>query len=166
MQQRIGNVTAGAIIGIALIIDGLQFLLTLTVVGSVIAAAMTFLAGFGFWLWFSILGVKYVGKDGSKKLLIGITSLITELIPVVDALPATTLGVVLIIIQTRIEDARTNAGKKVTQRTALAAARAQKMQAARAQRADTARADREAAQQERHAPANDNDAPGGMREAA
>ncbi len=155
MQQRIGNVTAGAIIAIALIIDGLQFLLTLTVVGSIIAAAMTFLAGFGFWLWFSILGVKYMGKEGNKKLLISLTAFITELIPIVDALPATTLGVVLIIIQTRIEDARANAGKKVTQRTALAAVRSQKMQAARAQRADAARASREEAQQARHAPANE-----------
>ena len=155
MQQRIGNVTAGAIIAIALIIDGVQFLLTLTVVGSIIAAAMTFLAGFGFWLWFSILGVKYIGKDGSKKLLIGITSFITELVPIVDALPATTLGVVLIIIQTRIEDARENAGKKVTQRTALASVRAQKMQAARSQRADAARASREEEQQARHAPADE-----------
>lgn len=156
-MQRIGNVTAGAIIATALVIDGIQFLLTLTVVGSVIAAVMTFLAGFGFWLWFSILGVKYLGKEGNKKLLISLTAFITELIPIVDALPATTAGVILIIIQTRIEDARTNAGKKATHRTMLATARAQKMRAARAQRADAARASREEAQQARHASADDNE---------
>ncbi len=155
-KQRIGNVSAGFMIGVAAIIDLVQFLLTLTAVLVPLAVLCTFFSATMFAIWFMIYGVKYVGHDNGKKLLIALASTVAEFVPVINALPATTVGVIGIIVQSRIEDARANTGKKVTPRTAMAVARARKMQAARTQRADAARESRQEDRQARHAPANDN----------
>lgn len=140
----------------ALLVDGVQALLTFSVLLLPLSVLITFMAAAMFFLWFALSGVRYVGNDGGKKLLVALGSTVAELVPVVNALPVTTAGVIGIIVQTRIEDARANAGGKVTPRTAMATARLQKMQAARASRTDSAREGREQAQQARHTPANDN----------
>jgi len=155
---KIGNVTAGLMVGTALLIDGVQFLLSLTILLLPFSLFLTFIAFIGFGLWFSLCGVSYM-KGGGKKALTGAAAAIIELIPVVNALPATTAGVVLIIAQTRIEDARSSIGKTVTPRTVQAKARLERMRASRASRVDSAREQRDETQQARHAPANDN-APG------
>lgn len=140
----------------ALLVDGVQALLTFSVLLLPLSVLITFMAAAMFFLWFALSGVRYVGNDGGKKLLVALGSTVAELVPVVNALPVTTAGVIGIIVQTRIEDARANAGGKVTPRTAMATARLQKMQAARASRTDSAREGREQAQQARHTSANDN----------
>lgn len=140
----------------ALLVDGVQALLTFSVLLLPLSVLITFMAAAMFFLWFALLGVRYVGNGGGKKLLVALGSTVAELVPVVNALPVTTAGVIGIIVQTRIEDARANTGGKVTPRTAMASARLQKMQAARASRTDSAREGREQAQQARHTPANDN----------
>lgn len=144
-KRRIGNVTAGLLIVSALLVDGLQGILTVSVFFLPLSVMVTFLATTAFGLWFLLLGVKYVGKDG-KNLLIAFAAVITELAPVINALPATTVGVIGIIVRTRIEDARENLGKKKTPNTAQAQARLMRMQASRNRVAS--------AQSERHPAAN------------
>lgn len=145
-ERKIGNGAAVAIIGIALIIDGIQALLTLTVVGSIVATFVTFIAGFGFFLWFTLLGVKYLGKEGGKKALIGLASLIAELVPFVNALPATTAGVLGIILTERAKELKQEKGSlgKQDVRKLAAMARYARMRAARSQMLESARIAREA----------------------
>ncbi len=157
-KHKIGNVTAGMMVVTALIVDAVQALLTFSVFLLPLSVLITFMAATMFFLWFALSGVKYVGNDGGKKLLIALASTVAELVPVVNAIPATTAGVIGIIVQTRIEDARAQAGGKVTPRTAMASARLQKMNQARAAREDSAREGREGTQQARHTPANNTSA--------
>lgn len=102
-QKVIGPVTSMAIVGVALVFDGLQFLLTLTVVGTVVAWYLSALAWIIFLLWFALLGVSYFGKGAAIRFLTVFASAVAELVPVVNALPALTLGVVALIIQHNIE---------------------------------------------------------------
>lgn len=141
---------------VALLIDGIQFLLSLTVLLLPFSLFFTFLAAAGFGIWFALCGVKYT-SGGGKKLLTGLAATVTELVPVINAIPATSAGVIAIIVQTRIEDARASVGGKVTPRTAMAQARQQRMRASRANRESSAREGREEVQNARHSePANDN----------
>lgn len=158
-KQRIGDLTAGLLLVSAALVDLVQFLLDLTVLASIAASLITIVSGFTFWLWFMMLGVKYTGPGAGRKVLLAFASIAVEFVPVVNALPATFAGVLGIIVATRAEDARANAGKKVTPRTAMATARTLRMRASRERRADQARQQRDAAQQARHpaAPAADND---------
>ncbi len=153
-KHKIGNVTAGMMIVTALVVDAIQAFLTFSVFLLPLSVLITFMAATMFFLWFALSGVKYIGNDGGKKLLLALASTVAELVPVINALPATTVGVVGIIVQTRIEDARANTGGKVTPRTAMAAARLRKIKAARAARTDSAREGREETQQARHSPAD------------
>jgi len=165
-KQKIGNVTAGLMIATALLVDGVQALLTFSVLLLPLSVLITFMSATMFFLWFALSGVKYTDKGGGKKLLLMLASTIAELVPVINALPATTAGVIGVIVQTRIEDARAGTQGKVTPHTAMAAARLERMRAARATRADSAREGREESQQARHSPANDNQSPGEVAEAA
>ena len=165
-KHTVGNVTAGLMLAAALLFDGLQFLLTLSVLLLPLSLFLTFLSMTMFFLWFALLGVKYTGSGGGRKLLVMLAASVAELVPVVNALPAVTAGVVGVIVQTRIEDARRQQGGKVTPRTAMAQARLMRMRQARAQREANAREGREAAQEARHAPANDNEPSEGARRAA
>lgn len=148
-KRTIGNITAGLMIATALLFDGIQALLTMSVFLLPFAYFFTFLGWIIFFLWFAILGVRYAG-DGGRKLLAAFASVIVELTPVISALPGITAGVIGIIVQTRIEDARRTSGKKVTPRTAMASIRNMKLQQLRKERESGAREGREAAQEERH----------------
>lgn len=166
--RRIGNVTAGLMVAVAALFDVAQGFLTFTVLLLPLSILVTFFSLTIFFLWFALLDVKYVGSGGGRKLLTMVAMTVTELAPVINALPATTAGVIGIIVQTRIEDARANTGGAVTPRTAMAALRLEKMRRARASREDAAREAREGAQEARHAPiaANDNQPENIDREAA
>jgi hypothetical protein len=157
-KHTVGNVTAGLMIAVALLCDGLQFLLTLSVLLLPLSIFVTVTCVTMFFLWFALLGVKYTDHGGGKKLLTMLAASVAELVPVVNALPAVTAGVLGVIVQTRIEDARRQSGGKVTPRTAMAYARLRKMQQARTQREASAREGREEAQAARHAPAGEGPA--------
>ena len=154
-KHTVGNIAAGFMIALALIVDGIQFFLTLTVLLMPLAIFLSILSTIIFFLWFFMLGA-YSGTGAWKRMSTSGMAAIIELVPFIGGLPAVTGGVVGVIVQTRITDARRSLGKKGTPRTAEATARLQRRKAAQAKRADGAREEREAAQQERHAPANDN----------
>lgn len=101
---RISGFSLWAIIGFALTLDLLQFLLTLTIVGSVAAFYLGTVGGVALWLIFKLHGVKYSGSGALKKISASFGTLGLEMIPFIDALPLITAGAVTVILQTRKED--------------------------------------------------------------
>lgn len=108
MTHRIGTVTAGLMIGLAVLVDGIQFLLTLTVIGSIVAMLISAFVWITFLIWFALCGVSYFDRGAAVRGGIVIVSAITELVPFINAVPAVTLGVVALIIHSRIEDRKRN----------------------------------------------------------
>ena len=86
-KHKIGNVTAGLMLLLALVADGLQFLLTLSVLLLPLSLLVTFLFSVGFALWFFILGA-YSGKGAEKKVLTSLVSVVAEFVPVINAVAA------------------------------------------------------------------------------
>lgn len=99
MKDKINLGVAFLLVAVALILDGIQFLLTLTVIGSIASPILTVFAWTLFFIWFAMLGVNYFDKDGAVRLFTALASIVTEMIPVINALPAITLGVVALIYQ-------------------------------------------------------------------
>lgn len=148
--HKVGNVTAGAMVAVAVVIDILQGLLTLTVLGSVVSLFISLIAGFGFWLWFAILGVSYLSKGAGKKIALSAATFVIELIPFVNAIPAMTvsvLGIIIIERQNEKNEARRHGNP---QRTVAAQQRMARMRQARQQREARAREERQAAEDARH----------------
>lgn len=87
------------LIVIALIVDGAQILLTLTIIGSVATILLSVFSWTLFFLCFLFLGVNYFDRDGSMRLFTALGALTTELVPIINALPVTTIGVVALIYQ-------------------------------------------------------------------
>ncbi|MEK7100866.1 MAG: hypothetical protein AAB921_02090 [Patescibacteria group bacterium] len=115
VQHRINNVTFALILAVTLIIDGLGFLLALTVVGSIIGIFMGVLAGIILWVIFMAHGVKYSGTAGLKKIAATFGTMVLEMIPMINALPMVTVGAVIVVLQSRTED-REEAKKKEAER--------------------------------------------------
>lgn len=101
--KPIGGVTAGLLIGLALLFDGIQFLLTLTVLGSLFSWLVTVIAWTTFLVAFALVGESYFQKNTARKMLISGASIVAELVPIINAIPAITLGVIALIVQNRIE---------------------------------------------------------------
>lgn len=106
-KKRVGTIAAFFMLATAITFDALQFFLTfIPFLGVVINIFITVLAAMIFWLWFLLLGVSYFsGKKMGLKLAAAMGGLIVELVPIIDALPAITVGVTVVIIATRLEDA-------------------------------------------------------------
>jgi len=103
-KYRISGFSFWAIVGFAALLDGLQFLLTLTIVGSVVAFFIGLLGGIALWLIFTLHGVKYSGSGGLKKIGASFGTMALEMVPFIDALPLITIGAVIVVLQTRKED--------------------------------------------------------------
>lgn len=103
--KRISNLVAGLMLGTALIFDGLQALLTFTLIGSVASPLVTFAAVSVFALWFLIYGINYIGgRKAGIKLASTVGATVAELVPLINGLPAITLGVLGVIYASRKED--------------------------------------------------------------
>src|SRR6185437_5296383 len=113
-KQRVTAITAIFLVGTALALDLLQdlalFVNVIPALGQALYVAaswfISILAAIVFGIWFAILGVNYfTGKKAAMKVLIAFASLVVELVPFLDALPAITFVVVALIIVTKTEDA-------------------------------------------------------------
>ncbi len=105
IRYRITGVTGCFMIAIAVLLDLLQILFTITLIFALAADLVTFIAAGIFGLWFLILGVSYTGGSrGMMKFMTAILSSVTELVPVIDAMPALTIGIATIILASRAED--------------------------------------------------------------
>lgn len=109
-KYRIKMVVTISMISIAVFFDGLQFLATfLNVIpglGVMVGWFLGALAEIGFAVWFLLLGAWQGpgGKGYAVRLLIMMGTVITELAPLIQALPAITLGVLALIFVVRAED--------------------------------------------------------------
>ncbi len=139
-KYTIGNVTAGLMIVLALIVDGVQILLTLTVLLIPLSLLLTFFSVVGFSIWFFLLGA-YKGKGAEKKVLTSLAASVVEIVPVLSAIPAATAGVVINIVLSRVDDLKRRIGDDPQKIAALA--RLRRMQDARRQREAAARQSRE-----------------------
>lgn len=149
-KSKISNLSATFIIGVAVLVDGIQFLLTLTVLGSLLSVLLTFFASVGFFLFFLLLGVKYTGKGGGVKLFSMLGASVAELIPFINAIPAWTAGVVAIIVQERMREAAENKEQGGDQKKLAAIARLARMKVARSNVMEAGRIARQAQEMRRH----------------
>lgn len=103
---RIGNIAAGFLLFAALIVDGAQFLLDLSVILSPLTIIVGFTAMIMFTAWFYLFhGVSFInGKQGLAKLGTLMGTAIITVIPFVNGVPEITAGVFLTILLSRIED--------------------------------------------------------------
>lgn len=104
-------------VSLAVLFDVLQFFASfLTVVagiGIVLCWFIAIVATISFGLWFKLLGVDYFGgKQAARKALTAISSVVVELMPLIDDLPAITAGVVLMFLFSRAEDIENGKLKK------------------------------------------------------
>ena len=106
-RHRIGKLEGVSMVSIALLFDGLQALFTFLLIGLLVNWIFTFLAWLLFYIWFRINDVGFF-DTGVRKLITLFASVLIELIPGVNAIPAITLGLVILLIIVNSEDALYN----------------------------------------------------------
>jgi hypothetical protein len=133
-KARIGWITAGLMLGVALLLDAIQALGTLagTALGMIPIVGIGFV-GLGvvfasyisifsvcvFGLWFMVKGVSYLDRNGATKLIIVLSSTITELVGFINAIPAITFGVLALILISRAEDGKAGLLNMMKRKSAL-----------------------------------------------
>ncbi|MEK7510611.1 MAG: hypothetical protein AAB582_00010 [Patescibacteria group bacterium] len=98
-DKKIGLGVAFLMVAVSLIIEGAQILLTFLGIGIIATPVLTVFAWTLFFIWFAMLGVSYFDKDGALRLLTALSSVAVELVPIINAVPALTLGVAALIFQ-------------------------------------------------------------------
>lgn len=106
-KYKISLLASIVLIALAVIAD-LASLIPL--VGTVVGPVFWFVAGIYFWS----IGM---GIINSKRLTTGAISIVAELIPVIQSLPTITVGIIAIIIMTRIEEKTGISVTSLTKRT-------------------------------------------------
>lgn len=94
-ESKISNTTGALMVATAGILDLISII---PVVGQALASVGSFVI---FLIWFLILGLPLVTP---KKLLTTLSAYVIEIIPAISALPAITVGVILMIVLTRAEE--------------------------------------------------------------
>jgi hypothetical protein len=108
ITYRISTVQACFVIATCVIADGLQILLDVTGVLAVAADIVTATVEFYVSMWFWWHGVTYTsGTKATSKFLTMFGMSIIEFIPIIDALPALTIGVIILIRASWAEDRET-----------------------------------------------------------
>lgn len=101
-KERIKIWVAFALSILALCVDGAQALLTGIAIGVVLSPIISVIGYFAFWVIFMILGVSLV--QNPKKLAAMGGAGLAELIPLFNALPAFSAGIITVILLTIAED--------------------------------------------------------------
>lgn len=114
-QYRIGTVAAGLLIILAIIFD---ILTLIPIVGDFLGPLFWVMASIYFWK----IGMGFVN---GRKLAVTLISLVAELIPVIQEFPAILLGIIVVIVMTRIED-RTGVSLSPTKKPGVTAPRIQR----------------------------------------
>lgn len=153
-KHTIGTVTAGLMIAFALVFDGIQALLTVSVFLLPFSIFVTFFSVIGFSIWFALLGISYSGRFGAARILTMIATAVAELAPIINALPAITAGVIGLIVLSRFEDMKQSL---IPQGPTAAEVRHARLAQARAIRTAQLREEREQAATARFVAANDTE---------
>jgi hypothetical protein len=106
VSYRVSSQTRGLMLAFAGLVDGAQVMLVLIPgIGIVLNFILGIFAVMVLGVWFFLLGVSYFG--GSKagtKIISMLAAVVIEAVPLIDALPATVIGVACIISASRKED--------------------------------------------------------------
>lgn len=106
-KNRINNFHKWALLTSAFSMDFLQLFLTLIpLIGPLLASMFGIIGRITFWVWFKILHVGFADK--SNRFIVNITITVTEFLPLINALPAWSIGTWVIIRQVRKEDEEYN----------------------------------------------------------
>jgi hypothetical protein len=143
VQYRVPWGIGSLIIGVAIMVDVLQFFAEFIPGAGLFVAFFLGVLGYAIlFLWFALRQVSFAtGKKALAKILTTFMSAVIEFLPLLDALPMTTVNTVFVIIWSRAEDrdkAKEDAEK------AVAAAEVE-MQQAQAYAAQAARMEQQAA---------------------
>lgn len=105
-KPRIGLFTAGALVSVALVFDGGQFLVGLIpFLDVVLLPVVGVAASIVFWIWFMLIDPSLLsGAKAFKSQLAMAGMSIATVIPFLDMLPEITAGVVTVILLSRAED--------------------------------------------------------------
>lgn len=97
---ELGGVTFILMLIVALFFDGIQALFQLIpVAGQILAMIIGLLAYLTFFLWFMLKGQRFLTAG---KIIAMTGTLFVEIIPIVNALPAWTLSIVLMFITSKL----------------------------------------------------------------
>lgn len=99
---KLENVIIGLMVGVALFFDAFQFLINLIpIAGQILASGVELVVMGIFYFWFKSYDISFATP---KRAAIMGSSFILELIPILNALPAITLAVLLVALDARIKD--------------------------------------------------------------
>jgi hypothetical protein len=105
VSYRIGGVTVAFMLALALVLDLVQILLTLTGVGALLAWLVTAVGTTAFGIWFLLMRVNYFsGRKAAQKMAATLAGVVAEFVPVINALPAMTISVIAVVLLSRAED--------------------------------------------------------------
>lgn len=106
-ERKIGNAQAAMMITVAIMIDLLQFVFGLLLIGVILNYFISFMAFLIFWFWFILNGISFTRS--MKEFRIGITFFGTAFgeiapIPFLNVLPIWTLGIIAVMAMTRVKE--------------------------------------------------------------
>lgn len=118
-KQRIGNTQGVLMIGVAVVVDFVQGLLTAGIVGLIVSTFISIFAWLMFFLWFKLNSIGML--DSGARLAITIWGgAFVEMIPVINVLPAWTISVAIMLFIVRSEDVIFNkTGKNIQLQKAI-----------------------------------------------
>lgn len=118
-KQRIGNTQGVLMIGVAVVVDFVQGLLTAGIVGLIVSTFISIFAWLMFFLWFKLNSIGML--DSGARLAVTIWGVaFIEMIPVINVLPAWTISVAIMLFIVRSEDVIFNkTGKNIQLQKAI-----------------------------------------------
>lgn len=113
-RKRIGNMQGALIIGVAGVIDGVQFLLNfIPFIGWIFVSLLSIFAWMTFWFWFKLNNISFLkGKTALLRLAALSIGGIIEIIPIVNDLPAWIIAVAIMFVVVKLEDSAYNLSAK------------------------------------------------------
>jgi hypothetical protein len=101
---RIGKMQSTVIVGIAVGVDFVQGLLTISAIGLIVNTFISIFIWLMFWFWFRLNGIGFLNGKVVLKTVAMWGAGIIELMPVINNIPAWTVSIVIMLIIVRIED--------------------------------------------------------------
>lgn len=104
-DYRVGFGIGSLLVGGAVALDFIGFLLMLTGVGEIVTEIIGIIGSIGFWIIFFFLGANFFGKGTGTKVGIAVVGSIIEMIPFINGIsPTFTIETVSLIYVMRAED--------------------------------------------------------------
>ncbi|MEA2112713.1 MAG: hypothetical protein U9P50_01945 [Patescibacteria group bacterium] len=100
-KQKIDNITAALMIGTAILIDSIQALLTMILIGPFVNWMISIFAWMTFFLWFILKGVRFTSNP--KRVFTFLGGSLLEAVPIIATLPVWTAVISTTIFTMRAE---------------------------------------------------------------